>query len=217
VAHDVTEVYAGVRRMAAGGDGLAWFGECETADPGALAGLISVGADTGLATVLSTTSVAAVGRLADQATVLVLHRLDDKTLAGQLAGLTGWRLVPADLPPAHPAPALTGWPEPGRTPGAEGGGPAAGAVAGPAAPLGAAWSPLVTGEDLCALGEDEFTLVPRADAGRVVPLAVSIPARIPARQVAPGPGAADGDGLAAGPEGSPTGPGDPAVPGDPPR
>jgi len=188
VAQDITEVYAGLRRIAVGGDGLAWFGQCETVDPQALASLIGVGADTGLATVLSTTSAAAVGRLTDQASVLVLHRLDDRALAGQLAWLTGWRLVPADQPLAHPAQVLTGWPEPGRPPGAEGGGRATGASAAPAAPLGAAWSPVVTGEDLCALAEGEFTLIPRANAGRVVPLAVSVPARIPARQAAPGPG-----------------------------
>jgi len=40
----------------------------------------------------------------------------------------------------------------------------------------------VTGEDLCALGEGEFTLVPGAGGGRMVPLATSIPARIPGRQ-----------------------------------
>ena len=62
-------------------------------------------------------------------------------------------------------------------------------MGGPAAPLGTAWAPVVTGDDLCALGEDEFTLVPRADAGRVVPLAVSIPARIRARQPDRGPSA----------------------------
>jgi hypothetical protein len=221
VAQDVTGVYEGLRRTAFGGDGLAWFGQCETVDPRVLAGLI--GADTGLATVLSTTSPAAVGRLADQASVLVLHRLDDKTLAGQLAGRTGWRLVPADLPSAHPTSPLTGWPEPGTAPGTGEGGSAAGARASLAAPLGSAWSPRVTGEDLGALGEDEFTLVPRADARRVVPLAVSVPARIPARQVAPGPEAAGGDGRptidgrATVPEGPPAGPGDHGVPGNPPR
>ncbi len=208
VAQDITEVYAGLRRIAAGGDGLAWFGQCETVDPQALAGLIGVGADTGLATVLSTTSAAAVGRLRDQASVLVLHRLDDRTLAGQLAWLTGWRLVPADLPSAQPTQALAGWPE-----GAQGGGPAAGASAGPAAPLGAAWSPRVTGEDLCALGENEFTLVPCASAGRVVPLAVSVPARIPAHQAAPGPGPGSGDG----PDTVPAGQDDPHIPGGRPR
>jgi hypothetical protein len=216
VAQDATRVYERLRRTAGGGDGLAWFGQCETVDPQALASLIGVGSGTGLATVLSTTSAAAVGRLADQAGVLVLHRLDDTTLAGQLAGLTGWRLVPAGLPPAHPAQALAGWQEPGAAPAAAGG--------GGAAPLGAAWSPLVTGEDLCALGENEFTLVPLAPAGRVVPLAVSVPARIPAGQVGAGPTAAGGDLAAAVPHGGPAAGGDslaavrqggPAAGGDP--
>jgi hypothetical protein len=208
VAQDATEIYTGLRQAAIGGDGLAWFGHCETVDPQALAGLVSAGAGTGLATVLSTTSAAAVARLADQVSVLVLHRLDDRALAGRLAWLTGRRLVPADLGAAHPGPAGTGWPEPGAMPeGADGGVRTAAA----AAPLGAAWSPVVTGEDLCTLGEDEFTLVPRADAGRVVPLAVSVPARIPARQAAPATGAADGVELGSGPAGSPPGP-DPSGP-----
>jgi hypothetical protein len=206
VAQDATEVYTGLRQEAIGGDGLAWFGQCETVDPKALAGLVSAGA--GLATVLSTTSAAAVARLADQVSVLVLHRLEDRALAGRLAWLTGRRLMPADLGSAHSAPAVTGWPETGAMPGgSDGGVPPASAGTGPArlhspaAPLGGSRSPVVTGEDLCALGEDEFTLVPRADAGRVVPLAVSIPARIPARQVAPTP-AADGVELGGGPAGS---------------
>ena len=60
------------------------------------AGLVGTGAGAGLATVLSTTAAGAVGRLADQVRVLVLHRLDDHSLAGQLAWLTGKRLVPAE-------------------------------------------------------------------------------------------------------------------------
>ena len=170
--------------MAIGGDGLAWFGQCETVDPQALAGLVGAGA--GLATVLSTTAAVAVGRLADQVSVLVLHRLEDRSLAGRLAWLTGKRLVPAALSPARPAPAAAGWPEPGGAPAdAAGAVAAAGAAAvgaGAAAPPGTAWSPAVTGEDLCALGEGEFTLVPGAGGGRMVPLATSIPARIPGRQ-----------------------------------
>jgi hypothetical protein len=169
VAQDVTEVYARLRRVAIGGDGLAWFGQCETVDPQALAGLVGAGA--GLATVLSTTAAAAVGRLADQVSVLVLHRLEDHSLAGQLAWLTGRRLVPAALGPGRPAPVAAGWPEPGGAP-----------ADAAAAPPGTAWSPAVTGEDLCALGEGEFTLVPGAGGGRMVPLATSIPARIPGRQ-----------------------------------
>jgi hypothetical protein len=167
VAQDVTRVYARLQRAAIGGDGLAWFGQCETIDPQALAGLVGAGA--GLATVLSTTAAAAMGRLADQVSVLVLHRLDDHSLAGRLAWLTGKRLVPAGL---SPAPAAAG----GAVAAA---GAAAAGGAGPAAPPGTAWSPAVTGDDLCALGEGEFTLVPGAGGGRMVPLATSIPARIP--------------------------------------
>ena len=193
VAQDATEAYARLHRAAIGGDGLAWFGQCETVDPQALAGLVGAGA--GLATVLSTTAPSAVGRLADQVSVLVLHRLDDHALAGRLAWLTGRRLVPAGLGPARPAPAATGWPEPGGKPADTGGGFHAGTAGaapaipapppvppGPAAPLGTAWSPAVTGEDLCALREGEFTLVPGAGGGRVVPLAASVPARIPGGQ-----------------------------------
>jgi hypothetical protein len=199
VAQDATEVYTGLHRAAIGGDGLAWFGQCETVDPQALAGLVGAGADAGLATVLSTASAAAVGRLADQVSVLVLHRLDDHALAGQLARLTGRRLVPADRHGTDTAQAVTGWAEPAGAPAdAEGG------IRARAAPPGTAWSPVVTGDDLCALGEDEFTLVPRTDVRRVVPLAVSIPARTPARQVTPG--VASGDEPGTGPPGSLPGP-----------
>ena len=195
VAQDISQVYAGLRRVALGGDGLAWFAQCETVDPKALAGLVGVGADAGLATVFSTTSAAAVSRLTDQAGVLVLHRLEDRALAGQLAWLTGTRLVPADVQWAYSIPAQpgTGWAEPRGVAVDALGGAHAGTVhtgpAGRAPPSGTAWSPVVTGEALCALAEDEFTLVPRADVRRVVPLAVSVPARIPPGRVPPGPGA----------------------------
>lgn len=195
VAQDAAAVCHGLRRAGIGGDGLAWFGQCETADPQALAGLVSAGAGAGLATVLGTTSPAAAGRLADEVSVLVLHRLEDRALAGRLAWLTGSRLVPAAPPPApHPEPAAAG-------------------MTGPAPP-GTAWSPAVTGEALCALGEGEFTLVPRGAAGRtgqagqpgqVVPLAVTVPARIPDPLAAPGPGAGGGDS-GNGPAGAPPGP-----------
>jgi hypothetical protein len=132
-----------------------------------------------------------VGRLADQVSVLVLHRLDDHSLAGRLAWLTGKRLVPAEPGSARSAqtagrpgpggtPANAGWPGPGGAP--PDAGSAGGAGAGPAPPPGTAWSPAVAGEELCALGEGEFTLVPGADGGRMVPLATSIPARIPGRR-----------------------------------
>ena len=194
VARDAAEVYARMHRAAIGGDGLAWFGQYETVDPQALAGLVGTGAGAGLATVLSTTAAAAAGRLADQVSVLVLHRLDDYALAGRIAWLTGTRLVPAEPGSARPAraagrlgpggaPANAGWPGPGRAPADGGSAAAAGdAGAGPAAPPGTAWSPAVTGEELCALGEGEFTLVPGADFGRMAPLAMSVPARIPGQR-----------------------------------
>jgi hypothetical protein len=192
VAQDATEVYARLRRAAIGGDGLAWFGQCETIDPQALAGLVGTGPGAGLATVLSTTAVAVAGRLADQVGVLVLHRLDDHALAGRLAWLTGKRLVPAEPDSVRPA-QVAGWPGPGDTPAnaawprgapASAGGAAVLSGAGPAAPTGTTWSPAVTGEQLCALGDGEFTLVPGADGGQMVPLATSVPARIPRRRPA---------------------------------
>src|SRR5215475_3961735 len=138
VAQDAAGVYAGRHRAAIGGDGLAWFGHCETVDPQALAGL--AGAGTGLATVLSTTAAAAAGWLADQVSVLVLHRLDDHALAGRLAWLTGQRLVAAGPGSVGPAQAATGWPEPGGAPGDAGGGPA-----GPPRPPGLPGPAAVTG------------------------------------------------------------------------
>ena len=114
--------------------------------------------------------------------MLVLHRLDDHALAGRIAWLTGTRLVPAEPGSMRPAQAA-GWPGPGGAPARVGSAAAAGgAGAGPAAPPGTAWSPAVTGEELCALGEGEFTLVPGADGGRMAPLAMSVPARIPGQR-----------------------------------
>ena len=50
----------------------------------------------------------------------------------------------------------------------------------------------MSGEALCALGDGEFTLVPRGAAGQVVPLAVRVPARIPAALRAPIPASTPG-------------------------
>src|SRR5256714_8425470 len=88
VAQDATEVYTRLHRAAIGADGLAWFGQCETVDPRALAGLVGTGAGAGLATVLSTTAAAAVGRLPGQVCALVLHQLDDQSPAPPLGWLT---------------------------------------------------------------------------------------------------------------------------------
>jgi hypothetical protein len=195
VARDAADIYAGLLRAAVAGDGLAWFSRCESVDPQALAGLVGVGADAGLAAVLSTTSPAAAGRIADQVNVLVLHRLDDPALADRLGWLTGRRLVPAArmsaarMPAGHAAVAA-GWPERGTVLGGPEARLADVSPAAPSAPPGTAWSPAVAGDALRALGDDEFTLVTREAAGRVVPRALLVPAQIPRRRPAHAPSGA---------------------------
>jgi hypothetical protein len=172
VARDVAGIFAGLRQAGTGGDGLAWFSQCETADPSALAALVAAGSGAGLATVLSTTSAAAAGRLAGQAGVLVVQRLADGMLASQLAGLTGLQLVPAGPGPAGMVAA--GPPDatlPSVTPPL--------ATSPLAAPPGTGWAPVVTGEAMCALQAGEFVLIRRGVTAGVVPRAVSVRARIP--------------------------------------
>jgi hypothetical protein len=172
VARDIAGIFAGLRQAGTGGDGLAWFSQCETADPQALAALMATGTGAGLATVLSTTSAAAAGSLAGQAGVLVIHRLADGMRASQLAGLTGLRLVPAGPGPAG---MMSAGPPVAALP------LAAPPLGAPplAAPLGADWAPVVTGEAMCALRAGEFVLIRPGAADGVVPRAVSVRARIP--------------------------------------
>jgi hypothetical protein len=82
VALDTAAVLAESRRLGAGGDGLAWFGGADAIAAPALASLISTGAQTGLATVLSTGSAQAAGRLAALANVLLIRGPADTALAG---------------------------------------------------------------------------------------------------------------------------------------
>jgi hypothetical protein len=82
VALDTAAVFAETRRLGTGGDGLAWFGGADAIAAPALAPLISTGAQTGLATVLSTGSAQAAGRLAALANVLLIRGPADTSLAG---------------------------------------------------------------------------------------------------------------------------------------
>jgi hypothetical protein len=82
VALDTAAVLAESRRLGTGGDGLAWFGEADAIAAPALAPLISTGAQAGLATVLSTGSAQAAGRLAAIANVLLIRGPADTSLAG---------------------------------------------------------------------------------------------------------------------------------------
>src|ERR1022692_2148899 len=79
VALDTAAVFAASRRLQAGGDGLAWFSDCEAVDHPALAALLGAGAQAGLAVLLGTASPEAAERVAGLANVLVIHRLDDRS------------------------------------------------------------------------------------------------------------------------------------------
>jgi hypothetical protein len=93
VALDAAAVFAESQRLGVAGDGLAWFGAADAIARPALAPLVSSGAQTGLATVLSTVSAPAAGQLAALANVLVIRGPADTSLAGDpaatvLAGTT---------------------------------------------------------------------------------------------------------------------------------
>jgi hypothetical protein len=247
VALDAAGVFTDLHRTGVAGDGVAWFGPCEAADPAALAALLAAGSQAGLACVLATTAAQLAGTLAGQVRVLAGHRLDDPGLAALIAPLTGTRLARADgmagpAPAAGlPAAALPGAALPGAAlPGAAStaglaaaapGSPAAslpataplaagplaagplaagppgaapltrlppaaapppaatqagypagavtGMAAGVAAPFGVTWAPVVPAGALCALRDDEFTLVVGPPGRRVIPLARAVPGRIP--------------------------------------
>jgi hypothetical protein len=81
VALDTAAVFAESRRLGGDGDGLAWFGDADAIAGPALAALLSTGGQTGLATVFSTVSVQAAGRLAARANVLVIRGPADTSVA----------------------------------------------------------------------------------------------------------------------------------------
>ena len=81
VALDTATVFAESRRLGGSGDGLAWFGDADAIAAPALAPLLSTGAQAGLATVLSTVSAQAAGRLAARANVLVIRGPADTSVA----------------------------------------------------------------------------------------------------------------------------------------
>ncbi len=177
VAADIAAVYAALGRKGIPSEGLAWFTECDGADPQALARLIGPGSQPGLGAVLATTAPQAAARLAGEAGTGLLSRLADRDLAAQLAALTGTRVVPVSRVPALPG-------EPGGPPPA---------VAGPGVPPGTTPVPVVPPSALCELADDEFVLVSglaavRAgtDTGRtVLPRCQAIAGRIPAGSPAP--------------------------------
>jgi hypothetical protein len=117
-----------------------------------LAGLAAAGSLPGLAPVLATTVPRAAGGLAGRVNAVVIHRLADLGLAGELATLTGTTIVPMTRAPA-PAGAEYGTHLPSQ------------AEASPAVPFGTMLVPLVPAERLCALGRGDFVLVTGLTAG----------------------------------------------------
>jgi hypothetical protein len=177
VAADIAAVYAALGRKGVPAEGLAWYTECDGADPGALAQLTAPGSQPGLGAVLATTAPRTAAELAGQVGIGVFHRLADRDLAARLAALTGTRIMPTSRLPAH-----QGVPGEHDIP------------AGPAVPPGTTAVPVVSADALCELADDEFVLVTGLIAVRagtqpavtVLPWCQAIPGRIPAGSPAPG-------------------------------
>jgi hypothetical protein len=151
VAADVAALYSRLRRDGIAPDGLCWFTECDGVDPAALARLVAAGSPAGLAPVLATTVPRAVGGLAGRVNAVVIHRLADHSLAGELATLTGTTIVPLSRIPARAGVEYAvGLPSP---------------AASPAVPFGTMLVSRVPAESLCTLGRGEFVLVTGLTAG----------------------------------------------------
>jgi hypothetical protein len=172
VAADIAAVYAALGRKGVAPEGVCWFTECEGVDAEALAPLVTQGSQPGLAAVLATGAPGPAARLAGQVQAGVFHRVADRDLAAGLAARTGTRLVPAARGPSPAAEMDAAGP-------------------GPAVPLGTVPVPVVSAEELCGLGDDEFVLVtgltapPVIAAPRCQAIAAPVPAHAPAG--APGP------------------------------
>ena len=128
---------------------------------------------------LATTVPRAASGLAGRVNAVVIHRLADLGLAGELATLTGTTIVPMARAPA-PAGAEYGIHLPSP------------AEASPAVPFGTMLVPLVPAERLCALGRGDFVLVTGLTAGPARgrrPGGAGVPVRARCRVVsAPVPG-----------------------------
>jgi hypothetical protein len=152
IAADIAALYGRLCRDGIAPDGLCWFTECDGVDPVALAGLAAAGSPGGLAPVLATTVPRAAGGLAGRVGAVVIHRLADPGLAGELATLTGTTIVAMTRAPAR-AGAEYGTRLPSQ------------AQASPAVPFGTMLVPRVPAVRLCALGRGEFVLITGLTAG----------------------------------------------------
>jgi hypothetical protein len=181
IACDVLAVGAELRRIGVPGDGLVWFDQCSALAPATLTALVTRGAGSGLAAVLTTSVPDAAPSLADQVNVLVLHRLTDPAVAERFAGYTGEKLAPVgggDLGAAtgaqaraRSAPAAVPPPEPGQL--------------SQLGPYGLVRRPMVAAQALSRLGNGEHVLIVTSPRRRLVTLGLTVPARILRHPVAP--------------------------------
>ncbi|HEY2444037.1 MAG TPA: hypothetical protein VGI31_12930 [Streptosporangiaceae bacterium] len=199
VAHDVLAVCAELRRIGVPGDGLIWFDECDGLAPALLAELVTRGAAAGLPALLTTTAPDQTESLAQQANVLILHRLADPAAAERLAAFTGEKLVPAaggERPVVRETAALRQTPVLRQT--AAAAAPQLASSRHPAAPQepaaqigqlgphGLIRVPVVAAQSLGRLGEGEHVLIVKGPRRRLVTLGLTVPARLTRRQGAVG-------------------------------
>ena len=191
VARDLLALCAELHRIGVPGDGLLWFDQCAGIAPATLAELITRGAEAGLSALLTSTAPEQVESLAEQASVLILHRLADPAVAPRFAAFTGEKFVPAGGPlavvretaaAAAPHLASSNHPVVAAEPAAQ---------LGQLGPYGLVRAPAVAGPSLGRLGNGEHVLVVSRPRHRLVTLALTVPARLTGR---PGPAAPGGAG-----------------------
>ena len=97
VCQDLLAAGAALDGIGVGGDGIVWLTECAALPRRPVTEMIARGRDTGLPVLAATTSAQVAADLADMANVVVVHRMEDTTLAARLAAIG-----PAPAAPAEP-------------------------------------------------------------------------------------------------------------------
>jgi len=188
IAHDVLAVCTELRRIGVPGDGLVWFDECGALPTAVLAELITRGASAGLPALLTMTDATRAQALAGPPSVLALHRMADPAVAARFAACTGEKFAPAGPGDLAPAAVALGAAEMSAVGAAAAAQPSSGrpAVTLPQlGPYGLVRRPVVSAPSLSRLGTGEHVLVVRSPQPRVVPLALTVPARAARGPAAP--------------------------------
>src|SRR5450756_2400847 len=166
---DITALAADLRRIGVDGDGLVWISCADRLPAPSVATLIRAGGGAGLAVLITTASPAAAMELAGLVAALLIHRIDDPSLAAGLAVRTGTRPRPATPSASASADA------PMVVSGMSNAMPA-GELA-PSTALSAC--PAVPARTLLSLGPAEFVLAVNAPGGRLATFGRLVPARLP--------------------------------------